>query len=415
MKKTKELLILYKIGGLRMKKIGLLLSLMILGGCTNNIFENEAIESSLINETNSLSSTKLSSSQDNSSQEKKVSFVGVGDSLIHDVIFDEAQLSDGSFDFKPMFENVADEIQQADLAFINQETLIGGDEFGFSGYPAFNTPSDMADDLNELGFDLVNGASNHSLDKGKQGVLNTLDIWDKQEKMIFTGVFSSQEKRDAIPVIERNGVEFSFLAYTYGTNGIEPDVSYRLNYFDKDLITQDIEMAKKVSDFVIVSAHWGDEHMLEPNTYQKEYAQLFADLAVDVVVGTHPHVIQPVEWVEGKNGNQTLVVYSLGNFLSAMSTGTENNMLGGMISLDFVIDAEEKGIENVKWNPTVMHYVGNHENYAESREQFRIYKLSEYTKNLANQHVLNGYKGNQVSKASLLETTEKIIDTEFLK
>ncbi|MGB7460936.1 MAG: CapA family protein, partial [Carnobacterium jeotgali] len=211
--------------------------------------------------------------------------MGVGDNLIHNVIFEEAQLEDGTFDFKPMFENVAEEIETADLAFINQETLIGGDDFGFSGYPAFNTPSDMSADLNELGFDLVNGASNHSLDKGRQGVVNTLDIWDKQEDMVFTGVFDSQEERDAIPVIERDGVTFSFLAYTYGTNGIEPDVSYRLNYFDEALITQDIERAKKVSDFVIVSAHWGDEHMLEPNEFQKKYAQLFADLEVDAVIG----------------------------------------------------------------------------------------------------------------------------------
>lgn len=104
---------------------------------------------------------------------KKISFVGVGDNLIHNVIFEEAQLEDETFDFKPMFENVTEDIEAADLAFVNHETLIGGDDFGFSGYPAFNTPSDIADNLNTLGFDLVNGAFNHSLDKGKQGVINT--------------------------------------------------------------------------------------------------------------------------------------------------------------------------------------------------------------------------------------------------
>lgn len=172
------------------------------------------------------SSIKL---ENQNSEEKRVSFIRVGDNLIHNVIFEEAQIEDGTFDFKPMFENVAEDIEAADLAFINQETLMGGDNFGFSGYPAFNTPSDMADNLNTLGFDLVNGASNHSLDKGKQGIGNTLEIWDKQEDMLFTGVFDSRAERDAIPVIERDGVTFSFLAYTYGTNGIEPDVSYRLN------------------------------------------------------------------------------------------------------------------------------------------------------------------------------------------
>ncbi|WP_034552131.1 CapA family protein [Carnobacterium funditum] len=398
-----------------MKKIGMILAVMLLGGCANQVVENEENRSSVVNEPSLSSSKESSSLRDDSSEEKKISFVGVGDNLIHDVIFEEAQLNNGSFNFKPMFENVAEEIEQADLAFINQETLIGGDAFGFSGYPAFNTPSDMADNLNELGFDLVNGASNHSLDKGKQGVLNTIEIWNKQENMIFTGVFASQEKRDAIPVIKRNGVTFSFLAYTYGTNGIKPDSPYRLNYFDEALITQDVEKAKEVSDFVIVSAHWGDEQMLKPNAFQIDYAQLFADLAVDVVVGTHPHVIQPVEWIEGKDGNQTLVVYSLGNFLSAMSTGTENNILGGMVSFDFVVNKGEKVIENVNWDPTVMHYIGDQSNYVESRKNFRIYKLDDYTEGLAKRHVLNGYQENQVSKASLQGTTENVIDAEFLK
>ncbi|AEB29204.1 PGA biosynthesis protein CapA [Carnobacterium sp. 17-4] len=394
-----------------MKKVSCLLIVLVVSGCAKSIVEKP----------NEDTSEQVSSSESSvqvehqTSEEKRVSFVGVGDNLIHNVIFEEAQLEDETFDFKPMFENVAEDIEAADLAFINQETLIGGDDFGFSGYPAFNTPSDMADNLNTLGFDLVNGASNHSLDKGKQGVINTLEIWDKQENMIFTGVFDSQEERDAIPVIERDGVTFSFLAYTYGTNGIEPDVSYRLNYFDEALITQDIERAKQISDFVIVSAHWGDEHMLEPNEFQKKYAQLFADLEVDAVIGTHPHVIQPIDWVEGKNGNQTLVVYSLGNFLSAMSTGTENNMLGGMISFDFVMTEEEKSLENVKWDATVMHYTGNKSDNKDSRKAFRIYQLDDYTEEIASQHTLNSSQGNQISKESLQQTTETVIDAEFLK
>lgn len=393
-----------------MKKIGFLLAALLLSGCGNEKVEEPMETSSEIIST-SESSGNL---EEQRNEEKRVSFLGVGDNLIHNVIFEEAQLEDGSFDFKPMFENVSDDIEKVDLAFINQETLIGGDEFGFSGYPTFNTPSNMAGNLNELGFDLVNGASNHSLDKGKQGIINTLEIWDKQEDMVFTGVFDSQKERDTIPVIERDGVTFSFLAYTYGTNGIEPDVSYRLNYFDEDLITQDIERAKEVSDFVIVSAHWGDEHMLEPNDFQKDYAQLFADLEVDAVIGTHPHVIQAVEWVEGKNGNQTLVVYSLGNFLSAMSTGTENNMLGGMISFDFVMTEEEKAIENVKWDATVMQYTGIKNENTDSRNHFRIYQLDEYTEELASQHALNSSQGNQLSKESLQQTTENVIDAEFL-
>ncbi|MEG0475352.1 MAG: CapA family protein, partial [Carnobacterium sp.] len=197
-----------------MKKIGFLVAMLVLSGCANQLAESPRDVSSASEPALVSSSESSVEPEDPHDEEKRISFVGVGDNLIHNVIFEEAQLEDGSFDFKPMFEYVADPIETADLAFINQETLIGGDTFGFSGYPDFNTPSDMADNLKDLGFDLVNGASNHSLDKGKQGVLNTLEIWEQQEDMVFTGVFDSQEQRDAIPVIERDGLTFSFLAYT---------------------------------------------------------------------------------------------------------------------------------------------------------------------------------------------------------
>lgn len=347
-------------------------------------------------------------------QKEVVSFMGVGDNLIHSQIFADAQAGDGTYDFKPMYEGVAEEIAEADLAFINQETILGGDELGFSGYPAFNTPSDMAQNLVDTGFDLVNGATNHSLDRGTTGALNNVAKWKEyKEEVLFTGMYDSAEARDEIPVVERNGVTFSFLGYTYGTNGIPAEYPYLVNFFDRDLIKQDVERAKEVSDFVIVSAHWGDEHTFAPNAMQEEYAQLFADLEVDVVVGTHPHTIHPVEWLTGEEGNETLIIYSLGNFIA--STVSDINLLGGMVSFDFVMENEEKSIENVLFEPLVIHYETDQPHAIGTRRNFSVHKLADYTEDQAQRHGLNGYNGNQISLDRFWEMTRDVVEEEFLE
>lgn len=345
---------------------------------------------------------------------KKVSFYGVGDNLIHSEIIDFAQIDESAYDFKPIYRNISDDIQAADLSFINQESIIGGDDLGFTGYPSFNTPSDMAENLVDLGFDIIGGSNNHSLDRGTAGIENTLNYWDKfKNDVLFTGVFDSQESRDSIDVIEVEGIKFSVLTYTYGTNGIEPEFPYLVNYFDPDLITEDVRKAKDESDFVIVSAHWGDEHALAPNQMQIDYAELFADLEVDVVVGTHSHTIQPVEWVTGKNGNETLVIYSLGNLVA--SSTSDINMLGGSVYLDFIQDEEEHYIDNVKFVPLVIHYETAVEGNIDTRTDFEVFKLSEYSEEIANNHALNNFEDNLVNPSVYEEIVQEVIDADFLK
>lgn len=346
--------------------------------------------------------------------EERLSFYGVGDNLIHSGIFNYAQTDENSYDFKPIYQNITEDVQAADLAYINQESIIGGDEFGFSGYPAFNTPSDMVKDLVDIGFDIVGGSNNHSLDKGTAGVENTLRYWNEYEDdILFTGVFDSQESRDTADIIEVEGVKFAILTYTYGTNGIQPEYPYLVNYFDSDLITKDVQKAKDESDFVIVSAHWGDEHALAPNEMQTEYAQLFADLEVDVVVGTHSHTIQPVEWVTGVNGNETLVIYSLGNLVAA--SVSDINMLGGSIQFDFVKDEDETYIENVLFVPLVIHYEAAIAGDIRSRTDFEVIKLPEYSEEVANKHALNNFENNIVSPIRYNEIVQEVIDAEFLE
>lgn len=348
------------------------------------------------------------------SKDTTVSFVGVGDNLIHEVIYNEAdckkgKYGDGKYDFSSMYEPVKKDIQYADLAYIDQESIVGGDELEISGYPTFNCPKDMAADVVDTGFDIINTANNHSLDKYQLGINNSADIWSKFPNIISAGTYVSQQDRDTIRVIERKGIKFSFLAYTYGTNGIMPPNDYSVAYFDDEQIKKDVVAAKKISDVIIVSAHWGDENVHEINDFQKHYAQLFADLGVDVVVGEHPHVIQPVSWITGKNGNKMLVVYSLGNFLSGMLE--VDNVLGGMIQFDFVQNYETKKItvENVIWEPLITHYTGDSTDIISTRKNFAVYKLKDYTPNLAKQHGLNGVDGQHLNIDDLYKKTQKII------
>lgn len=355
---------------------------------------------------------KTSQVVESKDNENVISLIGVGDNLIHDTVYLDAQQEDGTYDFTKMYANVQDVVQAADIAFINQETVLGGEELGLSGYPTFNSPTEIAKNLEDVGFDLANLASNHCLDKYDTGIANELEAF-AQTSITVDGVYTSQEQFDEIKTFTVKGVTFSFLAYTYGTNGIEEPYSYNVSYFDDNQITSDVQRAKEVSDVVIVSAHWGDENTFAPNEFQTYYAQLFADLGVDLVIGTHPHTIQPIEWVTGAGGNQTLVVYSLGNFIGGMLT--TDNAIGGMICLDFVKDGDSISIQNVEWKPTIIHFEGNQANILAERYNYQSYFVSDYTDELASKHVLNGYEGNVVSLDYINQKTREVIDSQYLK
>lgn len=400
------------------RMISLLLSVSMLTAfmtsCGNEISNKEIT-------TNENSKAEPESDSSNAPQQNSnddvISFAGVGDNLIHTTIYEEAdrfagEVDDGAYDFTPMYSEVKDLIQGNDIAFINQETIVGGYDMGLSGYPVFNSPSEIAENVKSTGFNLVNMATNHSLDMGQDGVDNELEAFRNAGDMAFAGIADSQETYDNITVFEKKGVKFSFLAYTYGTNGITAPNSYTIHYFDEDEIKADVEKAKEISDVVIVSAHWGDENIDYATDYQEYYAQYFADLGVDVVIGTHPHVIQPIEWYDGKNGNKTLVVYSLGNFLGGMLA--VNNIVSGMVRFDFVKSDDGISVDNVKWTPLVIHFEVDGDDIMEDRCNYKIYPLSEYTDELAAKHALNGYDGQTVTVDYIKRHTEEVIGKEYL-
>lgn len=312
--------------------------------------------------------------------EDRVSFLAVGDNIGHDRVHAYGDLmegdeGDGKYDFKPSYKNVYEQITNVDLAFINQESIIGGVELGITGYPAFNSPEDLAKNIVEVGFDIVNAATNHILDKGDKGVANAAETWGEFQDVLYVGAYESQESADTIRTIERNGIVFSVLAYTYGTNGYTSNYNYTAPIFDEAKIIKDVALAKEISDVVIVSAHWGTEGSFELDDTQKKYSQLFADEGVDLVIGHHAHVIQELNWLEGKNGNKTLVAYGLGNFLSTMES--VDNQLEGMLTLDFVRVEENVVIENVQFIPLINHF---------GEGPVEVHYLKDYTEELGSVH-----------------------------
>lgn len=319
--------------------------------------------------------------------EDKVSFVAVGDNIIHEKVFQYANhqaSNSSSYNFKPCYQNIKKYIKDKDLAFINQETIIAGNHIKIQGYPVFNSPESLINDLEDTGFNLVNTATNHSMDHEISGLFNSCKIWRQHSDITMAGIYDSQEDRDTIRIIEKNNIKFSFLSYTFGVNEYSNynkikkqlnDYPYALAQFDDKKIEEDISKAKQLSDVVIVSAHWGIEGQEEITNFQSHYAKLFADLGVDVVIGTHNHLIQPIEWIEGRDGHKTLVVYSLGNFLSTMKD--INNQLEGMISFDFVRKENEIVIENLQYTPLINHF---------NDQIVTIYTLKEYNEILASQH-----------------------------
>jgi len=322
-----------------MKKILILISFILLTACNasqiainNDLIPNLAITGEI-------------------NYENEATITMVGDVLIHDRLLEYANKQDGSYDFTDFFKNVQSEIQASDLALVNQESLVAGKEFGLSGYPMFNGPYELAEADFKAGFDVICQANNHALDRSTSGLKKNIANFEGLG-LDVVGIYD-QESDNRILVKEVNNIDIAILNYTYGSNGLVAEHDYLLNYIDEDLIKNDVLEAKKQADFVIVVLHWGDEYSLTPNSYQKNLAKYLNELEVDLVLGSHPHVIQEVELID--NGNyQTLVYYSLGNFINATDGRGKvaKRMLGGLASITIkkdiistkIIDYDFKGL-----------------------------------------------------------------------
>ena len=288
---------------------------------------------------------------ENKEEVTSLSMIMVGDALIHSSIYKDAQekTNYNGYDFASMLTYIKDIVSSYDLAYYNQETILGGDEIGLSDYPTFNSPYEFGDAMLDAGFNMVSLATNHTIDRGQEAVENSCAYWKQHEdEVMYAGSYCSEEERNEVKVKEMNGITYSMLSYTYGTNGIPiPDgKDYLVNVWPTDLaindpdsdseyqaykeqVKKDIEAVRDKVDVLMVAMHWGVEYTHTPTAYQEDMANYLASLGVDIIIGSHPHVVQPVTWID-----DTLVIYSLGNFISAQDTEMDYaKMVGLMPSL----------------------------------------------------------------------------------
>ncbi len=341
---------------------------------------------------------------------KSISFAAAGDILVHTNVYKYAsQLAvgtDAEYDFKPMFKNIKEIISSADIAFVNQETPCAGKERGYSGYPTFNTPDEIADAVLDTGFDIVNIANNHMLDKGSKGYSRNIDFWNSQGVLLLGG-FKNRDDYNNIRILDHDGVKIAFLSYTYGTNGINLPAGSELiiPLEDYNEIDRQTKVARAMADVVIVSMHWGYEDWFKPSDNQKNLARLMADNGVDVIIGHHSHTLQPVEWLDRPDGKKTLCAYSLGNLISTMMYS--RNMLGAILTFD--INETDDGF--VIENPEMIPYMNY---YKSGFSEPTLYLYRDFSDEMLNNHGCRKYDG-YISRKYLNNIITDTIDKQFIK
>lgn len=310
-----------------------------------------------------------------SKEEKyKLSLIMAGDMLVHDKIYNEARknANNNGYDFKPMLTYIKDIVKDYDLAYYNEEVVLGGTSIGLSSYPAFNSPYEVGLDMIDTGFNMVSLATNHTLDRGIKAIENSLDFWNSTD--VYTaGSYKTMEERNNIKIKEKNNITYAMLNYTYGTNGIKRPNGYEsyVNIWDmsnknsyeeyKNVVKQDIENIRNKVDVLIVAMHFGEEYNFNTTWYQEDSSNFLSSLGVDIIIGTHSHVLGPIKWI-----NNTLVIYSLGNFLSAHEVVNLSNRIGLLSSIDIVKEVKDNNttikLENLN-NDLIYTYHNNYKDF----------------------------------------------------
>jgi len=380
---------------------------------TEVVLEGESSETEVVLESESSETEKIIESESSleDDAENEITVIMVGDILLHTPVEEAARDTEGHYNYDFIFANMKDEISAADIAIVNEEVIIGGEELGVSGYPAFNAPYEVGDALVNAGFDVICHATNHALDKGKSGLLNCASYWEKNHPEItMVGINKTEDDYSRVDIIEKKGIRIAILNYTYGTNGIpQPeDMPHAVDMLEEEKVIRDLQYAEVNADITIVCPHWGTEYRLKPDDSQNYWTDIFMRYGADVVVGTHPHVIEPIEVVtdeetanpdEAATGEamaesdlsygtlsnnsgdgEMLVYYSLGNFVnwtSESGDGIARRNVGGMAK--FTIEKSEDTDAHVKDYGIEALICQDESGF----ENVTVYPLSEYTEELS--------------------------------
>lgn len=345
-----------------------------------------------------------------------VRFSATGDNLIHSPIYQQAArraTGDEAYNFDYCYEEIAPFYAQQDVNWINQETLCS-DELAPSTYPAFTTPGDCARSLYRAGIRVFSLSNNHTYDRGAKGISSTLRFWSSMpDDVVITGLWSGENDYDRIPIQTVNGIKIAYLAYTEHTNGISQSSAMNANVIytsQTPVIEQQVRIARQLADFVIVGTHWGVEDSHKIVDSQRSLAQKLADWGADVVIGTHPHVLQDAQWLTAADGRNVFVAYSLGNFISTQNS--PDQLTGAILALQLQKTTEPDGtihtaVLEPKLHPTVTHYNAGKTNV-------KTYFLSDYTSVLAAKHGACAKHPN-FSVESLRTIAQRNISSEFLE
>lgn len=358
--------------------------------------------------------------------------IAVGDNL-YDWYMLEAGKKGNTYNFDHNYDNIKPYVELGDLRVINQETPLGGDNGyqasdvelkdvkpenrwgSYHGYAKFNSPDAVGHAAVKAGFNIVTMATNHILDHGLLAVQKSAEFWETNYPDIpVIGIHKDASSVDTVIIVEKNNIKFALLNYTYGVNedGQMLSCPYATDILNEEKIRRDVAKAKQMADFVIVFPHWGTEYLLKTDAMQKKYAQIFLDCEVDVVIGAHPHIVEPMEWIEKDNGHRMLVYYSLGNFISMFKN--YQCQLEGMAYLKFEKDGDKKTIAEGSIIPLVNHWKYDLKIYG-FRNNFTVYALKDYTETIAKTHGCLHYKGGAGFSAAYMRQLANEIWGGFIK
>lgn len=372
---------------------------------------DKSVSSSVPNKGEPSSSAADSSSQQASSvlPDFEVSFLAAGDNLIHNTVYFDANRAAGGsgYVFTQMYEDVKGDVSGSDFAYINQETILGGTALGLSNYPLFNSPQEVGDALRQTGFNLISEANNHSLDKGFTGITNACEYWKNKTGTVMDGIFENQEDSQKVRVLEKKGVKLALISDTWNTNGnAKPTGKNWCVETDFNDTLAKVKEARNQADVVLVAMHWGTEYSTKINSEQQQQAQQLADAGADIIIGNHPHVIEPVQWVTSSDNRRVIVAYAMGNFISNQLDF--ENMVGGMLQLKISRKDSAIMLSGVKFVPVVTYF----EHGSKGVCNFKTVKLTDYTQTMAAKHALTA-SGVNMSPAHVQSYVKSIISPEF--
>ena len=352
--------------------------LIVLGFIINDVSKNDDVPDEKIDISNVATDVE---EVVNPIKNYNFSLVMAGDALIHSAVYADAKVGN-SYDFTGMLANIKPIISSYDLAYYNQETILGGTELGLSTYPRFNSPYEVGDAFIDCGFNVVSLANNHTLDRGEKAIINSSNYWNNKNVMV-NGSASSLEERNNIDIKEINGISYALLSYTTTTNGLTRKNNYFVNWYDKETVKKDVESIRDKVDFIMVAMHWGTEYNVGVTSSQREIAKYLASLDVDLVIGTHPHVIEPAEYID-----DTFVIYSLGNVISAQRTDEQLSGLIMSVTVNKTVNTETGEVSVTVDNPTAQFvYTHSKKNSSGGRYGFKLYPYS-----MLNEQLFSNYK-----------------------